>query len=48
MEGRGEGGEKPPSSDFGQKMHQSRDGLMLKRANAISKPCCVLLPRAPL
>lgn len=47
-EGRGEGGEKPPSSDFRQKMCQPCDGLTLKRANAMSKPCHALLSQGLL
>lgn len=47
-EGRGEGGGKPPSSGFRQKTCQPRDGLTLKRANAISKPCRALLSQGLL
>lgn len=47
-EGRGEGGEKSPSPDFRQKMLQPRDGLTLKRAKVMSKPCHALLSQAPL
>ena len=47
-EGRGEGGEKPPSPEFGQKTLQPLNALTLKRANAMRKPCHALLSQAPL
>lgn len=48
-EGRGEGGEKPPSSDFRQKMLQPRDELTLKRAKGHEQtPPLFAIPGAPM